>query len=180
MRVDFPDPFGPTRPMTPAAGSSTVSRSRAVIGPNRRVRSVVVTTDMGASWVSDASERSLTLSVVAWRCQAVPCRSLHVPPRESRTGVAGVGGLDSAPTDRHSSRLVRRLATATWGIRHASRTTRHPDLPGHARARRLLGQLLAGAHRVPPSGRRPRRLLRRRTRRAAPCRSRASASSRRR
>ena len=46
MSVDFPDPFGPTRPMTPAAGSSTVSRSRAVIGPNRRVRSVVVTTDM--------------------------------------------------------------------------------------------------------------------------------------
>ena len=46
MRVDFPEPFGPTRPMTPAAGSSTVSRSRAVTGPNRRVSSVVVTMDI--------------------------------------------------------------------------------------------------------------------------------------
>ena len=47
MRVDLPDPLGPTRPMTPAAGSSTVSRSRAVIGPKRRVSPLVVTTDMG-------------------------------------------------------------------------------------------------------------------------------------
>ena len=46
MSVDFPDPFGPTRPMTPAGGSSTVSRSRAVICPNRRVSPVVATTDM--------------------------------------------------------------------------------------------------------------------------------------
>ena len=46
MSVDFPDPFGPTRPMTPVAGSSTVSRSRAVIGPKRRVSAVVATMDM--------------------------------------------------------------------------------------------------------------------------------------
>jgi hypothetical protein len=44
IRVDLPDPLGPTSPMTPAAGTSIFSRSTAVIAPNLRVRPVVVTT----------------------------------------------------------------------------------------------------------------------------------------
>jgi hypothetical protein len=44
IRVDLPDPLGPTSPITPAAGTSILSRSTAVMAPNRRVRPVVVTT----------------------------------------------------------------------------------------------------------------------------------------
>ena len=45
MRVDFPEPLGPTKPTTPPTGTSMVMSSTAVRSPNRLVNPRVVMAD---------------------------------------------------------------------------------------------------------------------------------------